>query len=166
MHTRNGTRKFENQRAKSHGWACILHSVIDQVETRPVLAFGRQPYDLDEDKPIGIVLFEAEPSSVLSALHNLRLGANSQVYLMGHENRIVSATFSDRLRFCEIWNSRYRKDDVIVHRRIERVIIASKLPFADWSAISVTPGEDLNVSWYKIKGICLLWHLYSLLCLH
>lgn len=57
------------------------HSVIDQVETRSVFAFGRQLYDLDEHKPIGIVLFEAEPRSVLSALHNLRLGTNSQVYL-------------------------------------------------------------------------------------
>jgi two-component system sensor histidine kinase YesM len=68
------------------------HSVIDQVETRPVFAFGRQLYDLDEHKPIGIVLFQAEPRSVLSALHNLRLGTNSQVYLVGRENRIVSAT--------------------------------------------------------------------------
>lgn len=35
--------------------------------------------------------------------------------------------------------------EVIVNRSNENVVIASKLPFADWSVISVTPSEDLNV---------------------
>ncbi|MGZ0039328.1 sensor histidine kinase [Paenibacillus ottowii] len=121
------------------------HSVIDQVETRPVFAFGRQLYDLDEHKPIGIVLFEAEPRSVLSALHNLRLSTNSQVYLLGHENRIVSATSSDPPPDLRNLEQQVPEEDVIVDRSNERVVIASKLPFADWSVISVTPGEDLNV---------------------
>ncbi|KAF6631884.1 sensor histidine kinase [Paenibacillus sp. EKM208P] len=121
------------------------HSVIDQVETRPVFAFGRQLYDLDEHKPIGIVLFEAEPRSVLSALHNLRLGTNSQVYLLGHENRIVSATSSDPPPDLQNLEQQVPEEDVIVNRSNERVVIASKLPFADWSVISVTPSEDLNV---------------------
>ncbi|URJ36899.1 sensor histidine kinase [Paenibacillus polymyxa] len=121
------------------------HSVIDQVETRPVFAFGRQLYDLDEHKPIGIVLFEAEPRSVLSALHNLRLSTNSQVYLLGHENRIVSATSSDPPPDLRNLEPQVPEEDVIVDRNNERVVIASKLPFADWSVISVTPSEDLNV---------------------
>ncbi|WDM22448.1 sensor histidine kinase [Paenibacillus polymyxa] len=121
------------------------HSVIDQVETRPVFAFGRQLYDLDEHKPIGIVLFEAEPRSVLSALHNLRLSTNSQVYLLGHENRIVSATSSDPPPDLRNLEQQVLEEDVIVNRSNERVVIASKLPFADWSVISVTSSEDLNV---------------------
>ncbi|MGR6765200.1 sensor histidine kinase [Paenibacillus sp. T2-29] len=121
------------------------HSVIDQVETRPVFAFGRQLYDLDEHKPIGIVLFEAEPRSVLSALHNLRLSTNSQVYLLGHENRIVSATSSDPPPDLRNLQQQVPEEDVIVDRNNERVVIASKLPFADWSVISATPSEDLNV---------------------
>ncbi|MEE4570531.1 sensor histidine kinase [Paenibacillus polymyxa] len=121
------------------------HSVIDQVETRPVFAFGRQLYDLDEHKPIGIVLFEAEPRSVLSALHNLRLSTNSQVYLLGHENRIVSATSSDPPPDLRNLQQQVPEEDVIVDRNNEKVVIASKLPFADWSVISVTPSEDLNV---------------------
>ncbi|MBY7737574.1 sensor histidine kinase [Paenibacillus polymyxa] len=121
------------------------HSVIDQVETRPVFAFGRQLYDLDEHKPIGIVLFEAEPRSILSALHNLRLSTNSQVYLLGHENRIVSATSSDPPPDLRNLEPQVPEEDVIVDRNNERVVIASKLPFADWSVISVTPSEDLNV---------------------
>ncbi|WP_058831356.1 sensor histidine kinase [Paenibacillus polymyxa] len=121
------------------------HSVIDQVETRPVFAFGRQLYDLDEHKPIGIVLFEAEPRSVLSALHNLRLSTNSQVYLLGHENRIVSATSSDPPPDLRNLQEQVPEEDVIVDRNNEKVVIASKLPFADWSVISVTTSEDLNV---------------------
>lgn len=121
------------------------HSVIDQVETRPVFAFGRQLYDLDEHKPIGIVLFEAEPRSVLSALHNLRLSTNSQVYLLGHENRIVSATSSDPPPDLRNLQEQVPEEDVIVDRNNEKVVIASKLPFADWSVISATPSEDLNV---------------------
>ncbi|AZH27701.1 sensor histidine kinase [Paenibacillus sp. M-152] len=121
------------------------HSVIDQVETRPVFAFGRQLYDLDEHKPIGIVLFEAEPRSVLSALHNLRLSNNSQVYLLGHENRIVSATSSDPPPDLRNLQEQVPEEDVIVDRNNEKAVIASKLLFADWSVISATPSEDLNV---------------------
>ncbi|KZE70163.1 histidine kinase [Paenibacillus jamilae] len=138
-------REIQKSAGKIAWLGVYPHSVIDQVETRPVFAFGRQLYDLDEHKPIGIVLFEAEPRSVLSALHNLRLSTNSQVYLLGHENRIVSATSSDPPPDLRNLEQQVPEEDVIVDRSNERVVIASKLPFADWSVISVTPGEDLNV---------------------
>ncbi|KAF6560536.1 sensor histidine kinase [Paenibacillus sp. EKM202P] len=138
-------REIQRSAGKIAWLGVYPHSVIDQVETRPVFAFGRQLYDLDEHKPIGIVLFEAEPRSVLSALHNLRLSTNSQVYLLGHENRIVSATSSDPPPDLRNLQEQVPEEDVIVDRNNEKVVIASKLPFADWSVISVTPSEDLNV---------------------
>lgn len=67
------------------------HSLIDQVEDSPVFAFGRQLYDLNEHKPIGIVLYETDPKPVLDALENLKLGAHSQVYLMSPDGRFVTS---------------------------------------------------------------------------
>ncbi|WP_068503947.1 cache domain-containing protein [Paenibacillus kribbensis] len=107
------------------------HPVIDQVATRSVFVFGQQLYDLDKHKPTGIALFKTEPRPVLSALHNLRLGTNNQVYLLGHENRIVSATSSELPLGLGHLEKQVPEDDVIAHRGKKRVVIASKLLFAD-----------------------------------
>ncbi|MDO7906830.1 sensor histidine kinase [Paenibacillus sp. JX-17] len=118
-------------------------SIIDEMEDKPVFAFGRQIYDLNEHRPIGIVLFETDPKSILSALDNLRLGPNSEVFLMGHDHRVVSATTSNpppSLQGLEDDDGQMK-----VERRGDEIVIASKLPFANWSVISVTPNHDLNV---------------------
>ncbi|MFB5762338.1 cache domain-containing sensor histidine kinase [Paenibacillus medicaginis] len=131
------------------------HSVIDQMEKRPVFAFGRQLYDLDEHKPIGIVLIEAEPKSILAALHNLRLGPNSEVYLMGQEGRIVSSTSVNPPPSLESLQAA-GGDDIIVERSDQQVVIASRLPYADWSVISVTPNRDLNVELAQTQRFLLI----------
>lgn len=131
------------------------HSVIDQMEKRPVFAFGRQLYDLDEHRPIGIVLIEAEPKSILAALHNLRVGPNSEVYLVGQGGRIVSATSTNPPPSLERLQAN-GGDDVIVERRDQQVVIASRLPFADWSVISVTPNRDLNVELAQTQRFLLI----------
>jgi two-component system sensor histidine kinase YesM len=68
------------------------HSIIDRNETRSVLAFGRELYDLDVHKPIGVVLYETSPAPIISALNNLRLSPSSKVYLIDADGRLVSAS--------------------------------------------------------------------------
>lgn len=137
-------REIERAKGKIAWLGVYPNSVIDQMEKRPVFAFGRQLYDLDEHKPIGIVLFEAEPRSIQAALHNLRLGSNSEVYLIGHDNRIVSATTSRPPPIVQ-GPEAVGADAVVVERRDQQIMIASRLPFVDWSVVSVTPSKDLNV---------------------
>ncbi|CAM2862831.1 sensor histidine kinase [Paenibacillus sediminis] len=127
------------------------HSIIDQMEKRPVFAFGRQIYDLNEHRPIGIVLYETDPKPILSALNNLRLGEHSKVYLVSHRGRVVSSTSSDAELLPNDIPLPGEEKDVIVEQRNGSLIVASKLPFADWSVVSVTPNQDLNVELTQTK---------------
>jgi len=127
------------------------HSLIDQVEDRTVFAFGRQIFDLNEHKPIGIVLYESDPKPILAALDNLKLGPHSQVYIVSGDGRVVSGIDSqpeEPLPELPQWEE---AATVAVRHEADRLVVASRLPFADWSVVSITPNRDLNVEMLEMK---------------
>ncbi|NQX47655.1 sensor histidine kinase [Paenibacillus tritici] len=131
------------------------HSLIDQVEDSPVFAFGRQLYDLNEHKPIGIVLYETNPQPVLDALENLKLGEHSQVYLMSPDGRFVTSATDpepDAARLPKLPVS----DHVMVQRENGQLVVASKLSFSGWWVMSITPDQDLNVELNEMKRYLLI----------
>jgi two-component system sensor histidine kinase YesM len=138
------------------------HSLIDEAETRPVFAFGRLIYDLNEHKPIAVALYETDPSPVLDALNNLKLGAHSQVYLLDKDNLVLSSTMSGAgFSSSASVNPPFpypleASDTVTVQRGKEHLLVASRLPFADWSVASVTPNRDLNVELVEMKRYLVL----------
>lgn len=131
------------------------HSLIDQVEDSPVFAFGRQIFDLNEHKPIGIVLYETNPEPVLDALDNLKLGAHSQVYLMSQDGRFVSSA-TDPTPAVENLPALPDYEDVMVKQETDRLIVASKLSFSGWWVMSITPDKDLNVELVEMKRYLLI----------
>ncbi|WP_342550028.1 sensor histidine kinase [Paenibacillus sp. FSL P2-0089] len=131
------------------------HSLIDQVEDSPVFAFGRQLYDLNEHKPIGIVLYETDPQPVLDALENLKLGAHSQVYLMSPDGRFVTSATDpqpDAARLPKLPASEH----VMVQQERGQLVVASKLSFSGWWVMSITPDKDLNVELVEMKRYLLI----------
>lgn len=127
------------------------HSLIDQGEARTVFAFGRPIFDLNEHKPIGIVLYESDPKPILAALDNLKLGPHSQVYMVSGDGRVVSGMESQPegpLPELPEWEE---SATVAVRHEPERLVVASRLPFADWSVVSITPNRDLNVEMLEMK---------------
>jgi len=137
-------------------------SVIDQLEGRPVFAFGRQLYDLSEHRPIGIVLIESNPKPILSALSNLSLGPHSEVYIVSPEGRVIASANSDveaapelPASFNDIPRPSY-EGDVVVDQRPGRLAVASRPEMADWSVVSVTPDKDLNVELNQTKQFLLI----------
>ncbi|MEF2967057.1 sensor histidine kinase [Paenibacillus sp. M1] len=132
------------------------HSLIDQVEDSPVFAFGRQIYDLNEHKPIGIALYEMNPQPVLDALDNLKLGEHSEVYLMSEDGRVVSSGAGQEppedLRRLPLTG----REDVFVEEEAGRLVVASRLPLSGWSVVSVTPDRDLNVELVEMKRYLLI----------
>ncbi|WYT58787.1 sensor histidine kinase [Paenibacillus sp. FSL K6-1217] len=131
------------------------HSLIDQVEDSPVFAFGRQLYDLNEHKPIGIVLYETDPQPVLDALENLKLGTHSQVYLMSPDGRFVTSATDpqpDAARLPKLPAS----EQVMVQQERGQLIVASKLSFSGWWVMSITPDKDLNVELVELKRYLLI----------
>lgn len=126
------------------------HSLIDQVEDSPVFAFGRQIYDLNEHRPIGIVLYETNPKPVLDALDNVKLGAHSQVYLMSQDGRFVTSADDQSPDLSDI-PSLQDAEDVVVEQESNRLLVASKLTFSGWWVLSITPDRDLNVELIEMK---------------
>ncbi|WP_308637527.1 sensor histidine kinase [Paenibacillus silvisoli] len=131
-------------------------SIIDQVEKQTVFAFGRPIFDLNSHKRVGIALFETSPQAILNAMANLKLGAHSQVYLMSGEGELISAT---SITWDEAWLTGLArpKDGVpVVMEQDDQLIVSSKLPYADWTVLSVTPDQDLNVELAETKRFLIL----------
>ncbi|KHL94571.1 histidine kinase [Paenibacillus sp. IHB B 3415] len=131
------------------------HSLIDQVEDSPVFAFGRQIYDLNEHKPIGIVLYETNPQPVLDALENLKLGEHSQVYLMSPDGRFVTSA-TDPTPDVSNLPMLPTTQNVMVEQQSDRLVVASKLSFSGWWVMSITPDKDLNVELIEMKRYLLI----------
>ncbi|KAI7246799.1 hypothetical protein KC345_g12028, partial [Hortaea werneckii] len=131
------------------------HSLIDQVEDSPVFAFGRQIYDLNEHKPIGIVLYESNPQPVLDALENLKLGEHSQVYLMSPDGRFVTSATDPNPEVADL-PSLQTSQNVMVQQEDDRLVVASKLSFSGWWVMSITPDKDLNVELIEMKRYLLI----------
>ncbi|AIQ36044.1 histidine kinase [Paenibacillus sp. FSL R5-0345] len=138
------------------------HSLIDQVEDSPVFAFGRQIYDLNEHKPIGIVLYETNPKPVLDALDNVKLGEHSQVYLMSQDGRFVSSAEDQEPDLTQL-PSLQNSQNVVVEQTANRLLVASKLSFSGWWVLSITPNRDLNVELVEMKRY--LFIVFSILIL-
>ncbi|MNO51968.1 Sensor histidine kinase YpdA [compost metagenome] len=138
------------------------HSLIDQVEDSPVFAFGRQIYDLNEHKPIGIVLYEMNPKPVLDALDNVKLGEHSQVYLMSQDGRFVTSAKDQEPDLAQL-PSLHNDQNVIVEQKANRLLVASKLSFSGWWVLSITPDRDLNVELVEMKRY--LFIVFSILIL-
>lgn len=131
------------------------HSLIDEVEDSPVFAFGRQIYDLNEHKPIGIVLYETNPQPVLDALENLKLGEHSQVYLMSPDGRFVTSA-TDPTPDVSNLPMLPTTQNVMVEQQSDRLVVASKLSFSGWWVMSITPDKDLNVELIEMKRYLLI----------
>ncbi|MCL6459137.1 MAG: sensor histidine kinase [Gorillibacterium sp.] len=131
------------------------HSLIDKVEQRSVFAFGRQIFDLNEHKPIGIVLYESDPAPILAALNNLKLGKHSQVYIVSGDGRIVSG-IQPEMPDLKTLPKLEESENIVVQHEVDRLVVASRLPFADWSVVSITPNKDLNVEMVEMKRYLLI----------
>ncbi|MBW4838349.1 MAG: histidine kinase, partial [Paenibacillaceae bacterium] len=131
------------------------HSLIDLNEDSPVFAFGRQIYDLNEHKPIGVALFEVNPGPVLDALDNLKLGEHSEVYLINQQSQVVSS-LTEPVPVLPNLPKLETSRDLVVEQKDSGITVASRLPFSDWSVVSITPRQDLNVELVETKRYLLI----------
>ncbi|WP_404823784.1 sensor histidine kinase [Paenibacillus rhizovicinus] len=132
------------------------HSIIDQVDDRDVFAFGRPIYDLNNHRPIGVALFETDPQAITAAMDNLKLGAHSEVFLMNSKGDIISAT---AFHWDPAWLAKLPRPQngvPVVEEHDKRLVVASQLPFADWTVLSVTPDRDLNVELTETKRFLII----------
>ncbi|MBO7745686.1 sensor histidine kinase [Paenibacillus sp. MWE-103] len=143
--------------AGSMVWLGVFdHSIIDQVDDRPVFAFGRPIYDLNNHRPVGIALFETNPQAIIAAMDNLKLGEHSEVYLMNREGNIISTT---AYHWDPAWLRslpRPQEGAPVVEEHDGQLVVSSQLPFADWTVLGVTPDRDLNVELTETKRFLII----------
>jgi two-component system sensor histidine kinase YesM len=88
-------REWYNRIKQSDGgmvWlGAFKHSLTDQTVSQPVFAFGRLLFDLTAHKPIGVMLFQMDASAAMSALGNMRLGPDSDVFIMSEDGRLLAS---------------------------------------------------------------------------
>ncbi|WP_174818562.1 cache domain-containing sensor histidine kinase [Paenibacillus kobensis] len=89
------SREWYNRIQKSDGgivWLGLFkHSLTDQTIEQPVFAYGRLMYDLIEHKPIGILLVQMNANQVTSALVNMRLGPDSDAFILSQDGRMLAS---------------------------------------------------------------------------
>ncbi|MGF7031225.1 two-component system sensor histidine kinase YesM [Paenibacillus mucilaginosus] len=138
------------------------NSVIDQLEKRPVFAFGRQLYDLSQHKPIGVVLIETDADQALAALSNLKLSPNSEAYIVSPDGRVMASTIpvgevgTDSTLVPEDIPRPAYEGDVVVDPKDGRLAVAGRPEMADWTVLSLTPDSDMNVELDETRNFILI----------
>lgn len=125
-------------------------SVIDTSLKKQVFAFGRLIYDLDQYKPIGIVLVEAKPQLILSAMDNLKLGPHGDAYIFTESDKVIASS-SDAPLLTEESRAAIAASGEGVYSSGDELIVTSKITVADWTIASKTPVADLNVELVRTK---------------
>jgi two-component system sensor histidine kinase YesM len=127
-------------------------SLVDLSMKRPIFAYGRQLYDLSSYKPIGLLVIEVEPKQIMSALINLRLGSHTEVYVRNKDSQMIASTTSHTDIPSEIHDIPLPADgNVVIEERSNKLIAYSKPSMADWTVVSLTPNQDLNVELNQMK---------------
>ncbi len=135
------------------------HSLIDKMEDSPVFAFGRPIFDLNEQHQIGIVLFEAKADTVVDAVGNLKLGPNSQVSIVNGAGHPIAISLEPNPRPARLPEHLKLPDvpgEVAVQQDGSTLVAASKLDKIDWTIVSTTPSQDLNVELTQTKRYLLI----------
>ncbi|WP_326998731.1 sensor histidine kinase [Cohnella kolymensis] len=114
---------------------------------RPVFAFGRQLFELNELKPIGIVLIETDAEAILSALSNASLGPGSSVSIHGAAGETIVTT-SGRNSFEPLpagWPGQLREDETFVRERRDSLVTAARIAKAEWTIVAQTPKSNMQL---------------------
>nr|WP_183600822.1 sensor histidine kinase [Paenibacillus phyllosphaerae] len=122
------------------------NSVMNTVQDGPVFVFGRQLYDLTTYKKVGIVFIETNPKPILSALSNVTISPNSQVYIVDEQDRVVASTGNQEASAMPSFNGlpRPKNNKIVVDNRTDQLIVSAKAAMAGWTVFGLTPKKDIN----------------------
>ncbi|UVI33831.1 sensor histidine kinase [Paenibacillus spongiae] len=132
-------------------------SVINTMQKEAVFVFGRQLYDLDTYKKIGVVFIETDPKPIWAAMSNVTISPNSRVYIANNENRIIATTEKDGVETPSFSGlPRPDSDHVIVDKSTDQLIVAAKAELADWTVFGLTPKADINAQVVEARKYLLI----------
>lgn len=134
-------------------------SYLNNMQRESVFIFGRQLYDLNNYKPIGVLVIETNPSPIREALSNVTISPNSRVYLVDQMNHIVASTGEEppsSKTFIFDGLPRPYKDEIIVDSRTDELLVAANTTMADWTVFGLTPTKDISAELAQTRLYLLL----------
>ncbi|WP_127579061.1 cache domain-containing sensor histidine kinase [Paenibacillus koleovorans] len=143
-------------------------SVIDPLLRQPVFAFGRQINDLYDQRPIGVVLIEVDSSAIMRVLSNLKLGPHSEAYVTTmQDNRVIAGSEADQpsglnryedvpASLRSIPHPANDREVILDESKPNQLVVAAKPSMADWTIVSLTPNQDLNVELKETKRFLII----------
>ncbi|MCU6712096.1 sensor histidine kinase [Paenibacillus sp. J5C_2022] len=124
-------------------------SLLSEGINQPVFAFGRQLFDLDTLKTIGVVLIETDAEAMLSALSNASLGPGSEVIIRDAAGTDMLSTLSASNASLELagnWpEAELVGNRIIVRETADAMMTAARIGLADWTMIGITPNRELQL---------------------
>lgn len=157
-------KKLENSQGHMAWLGVFPSSIIDTSQKLPVFAFGRLIYDLNQYEPTGLVLFEARPELILSAMENLQLGEHGDAFIVGEDGAILASTDASMTPAGDELESLIERQYEGVYSSKGELIVNASVQSAGWTVISRTPKSDINVEMERMQRY-LLVVLAALVCL-
>ena len=145
-------RKLQASDGEMVWMGLFRNSVINSFQKEPVFVFGRKLFDLTSQKEQGVVLIETKPGPILSALSNVTISPNSQVYIVDKNSRVIASTDDNKvqtLHFGEL--PRPRNGQVLVDDRSDQLIVAANAAMAEWTVYGLTPKGDISAEVDKTR---------------
>ncbi|MGO4110802.1 sensor histidine kinase [Paenibacillus sp. YAF4_2] len=149
--------KLKNSKGEMVWLGLTKGSVINSMLPEPVFVFGRQLYDLNNYKPVGIVLIESDPNPILSALSNASISPNSRVFIVDKNNSVIASTDKNQDDLSMEPNSgepqvvpsfnglpRPKGNEIVVDNKTNQLIVAAKTAVAEWTVFGLTPKADIS----------------------
>ncbi|GAE06547.1 two-component sensor histidine kinase [Paenibacillus sp. JCM 10914] len=127
------------------------HSFISDDRDSSVFVFGRQLFELNTLKPIGIVLVETDADVVEEAMTNASIGTGSRV-LIRDQDKVMFEIGDDASQLNvnseELqldWSSGDDHEPVQLIDSKQYMIAAGLIKAADWEIVTITPNQDLQL---------------------
>lgn len=121
-------------------WGGMLEESLT-VRDDAVFTFGRVMTNLFTNRPLGVLLIEADPKSFISSMNNLMIKPDSRSYVYSDANRLLvssgpeneaAPTLSDLSRYSFLFEAADNSDS-------SHLIVTSRDQKLGWKLLSITP---------------------------
>lgn len=123
-------------------------SLMSGWTNRPVFAFGRQVFELEELKSVGYVLIEVEADAITSAVSNASLGQNTQVEIRDGSGHEIIRTGSEPEAWASVpadWPGELRPGDIQAREGGDWLLTAGQVEKNGWTILRASPQSDLKL---------------------
>ncbi|WP_037290697.1 sensor histidine kinase [Saccharibacillus sacchari] len=123
-------------------------SLMSGWSARPVFAFGRQVFELENLKSVGYVLIEVEADAITSAVSNASVGQNTQVAILDGASNDIIRTGTEEAAWKSIppgWPGLLESGKIRSYEGGDWLLTAAQVEKNGWTILRASPQSDLKL---------------------